>query len=158
MTTIPTYKQYVYGTEQERLTYERAHPDGTLYEHRRVYEPWEPEEADQQRRMAIQLIRGDEWHRSGACRSGRVWERMSCSTCALLGYEPREGWGDGYSVKRDGPNYGGWERAYVQAGQPIPAKWRIAFVQEGDNEAYYDALGRDIVTYGHPGFVKGGRR
>lgn len=152
MTTIPTYEQYVYGTEQERLTFERAYPDDVLYEHRRVYEPWGAEEAEQQKRMAIQLVLGDEWHRSGACRRGEVWERMSCTTCALLGYEPPGGWGDGYSVDRDGPNWGGWQRAYVQAGRRIPAKWREVFVQEGDNQAYYDALGQDIVTYGHPGF------
>lgn len=150
--TLPTFAEYVNGDESTRLTFERAYPTERNYEHERVYEPWDTETADRERAIARQLIAGDEWHRRG--HSGQaVWERMSCGTCALLGYEPRGGWDDGYSVKRDGPNYAGWQRAYVQAGRRIPAKWRVAFSrEEPDYAPYWECLGRDLVTFGHPGF------
>lgn len=82
--------------------------------------------------------------------------RVSCGICALNGYEPRGGWGDGHKVKRDGPNYAGWGRLYVEAMRPIPAAWRPAFIASvtgaDDPEAryvpYMMALRRDVATYG----------
>lgn len=144
------FKRYVFGGETERLDYEREHA-GQCYEHLRVYEPWSIEETRSLRNIARQLLVGDEWHRSGDCRRGEPWERQSCSTCALHGYEPPDGWGDGYSVKESGPNYAGWQRIYVQASHPVPGEWAQAFAHRSDNEKYEEALGRDIATFGHPG-------
>jgi hypothetical protein len=98
--SLPTFAEYVSGDETTRLVFERAYPEskpalvdgaGPGYEHARVYEPWDAETAERENRIARQLLTGDEWHRSGACRRGSQAERMSCGTCALLGYEPRGG-------------------------------------------------------------------
>jgi hypothetical protein len=77
-------------------------------------------------------------------------ERENCSACCLRGYEPRGGFGDGYKVARDGPNYAGWARVYVEAGFAIPKKWRAAFAREqnSDNKAYANALTKSIETFG----------
>ena len=100
------------------------------------------------RRMSLQLFHHGEWaHESDL-------ERESCSACVLRGFVSESAREDGYRSE-DGPNYAGWARCYVQAQYPIPAAWRAAFAQEGhDNRAYYDALGRDLVTFGHPGFTE----
>lgn len=45
------------------------------------------------------------------------------------------------------PNYAGWGRLYVQAGRPIPARFREAF-EAYDNQAYARALRDDIERYG----------
>lgn len=113
-------------------------------------EPWPTEEADGERRIALQLMRGDESHRRGDCKRYGQTARMSCGTCALHGYEPRGGWEPGYRVKDGGPNYAGWARVYVQAGYTIPADWADAFAREraSDNLQYAWALERDILTFG----------
>lgn len=76
--------------------------------------------------------------------------RMNCGACALFGYEPRGGWGDGRNVKRDGPNYAGWARAYVEAGRAIPKRWKDAFEKErqSDNKLYAAALEESIKHFG----------
>lgn len=82
--------------------------------------------------------------------------RRNCGACALMGYEPRGGWGDGFSVKRDGPNYAGWARVYVEAVRAIPKKWEEAFRRElrSNNKAYARALWVSILLFG----VRFGRR
>lgn len=86
------------------------------------------------------------WHGSDKSRD----VRMNCGACALEGYEPRRGWGDGFSVKRDGPNYAGWARVYVEACRVIPNKWKGAFRRElrSDNKAYTQALWVSILLFG----------
>lgn len=76
--------------------------------------------------------------------------RMNCGACVLRGYEPRGGWGDGFSVKRDGPYYSGWARVYVEARMPIPEKWKDAFERErnSDNKLYAAALEEAIKYFG----------
>ena len=82
-------------------------------------------------------------------------ERENCSTCVLNGYEPRGGYEEGYSVRRDGPNYAGWARVFVEAGYLLPKKWKKAFEAErySENTAYAEALEKSIRTFGEPVFV-----
>lgn len=163
-TPLPTFAEYVNGDETTRLVFERAYPEtvdarrvslgvAPGYEHERVYVPWSAEEASQLRAIARQLFRHGEWAHTTAL------ERESCSACVLTGYLSRDSRADGIRPS-DGPNYAGWARVYVEAGYAIPAKWRRAFARAGlgddsesPNPAYFDALGRDLVTFGHPGFI-----
>ena len=48
------------------------------------------------------------------------------------------------------PNYAGWLRVYVQAGEAVPQTWLEAEMVRAANEnpAYYSAIMRDIATYG----------
>lgn len=87
-------------------------------------------------------------HRHGSDRSHDV--RMNCGACVLEGYEPRGGWGEGFSVRRDGPYYAGWARVYVEAMRSIPHRWLNAFRQElcSNNKAYVRALWVSIFTFG----------
>lgn len=113
--------------------------------------PWPADVAASLERSARQMFYGDDWHNSGGCRREGRLGRENCGVCCLLGYEPRGGFGDGYSVRREGPNYSGWARLYVEARRPIPAKWREAFRRElarDANHAYADALARSVVTFG----------
>lgn len=113
-------------------------------------EPWNDEEAQKERSQARSYLYGDEFHNRGGCRrEGRLGQE-NCAQCCLAGYEPRGGFGDGYSVKRDGPNVAGWTRVYVQAERSIPRYWSDAFIDalNSDNRAYADALARDIATFG----------
>ena len=72
--------------------------------------------------------------------------RENCGACCLGGYRPRGGWGDDYS---GAPNYGGWERCWVEAGRSIPPKYSAKFLAALSGEgAYSDALRRDVQTYG----------
>lgn len=72
--------------------------------------------------------------------------KESCGACALNGYGEHD---DGGAVKL-APNYGGWARVYVQAGEPIPARWVEAFLAEinDPNRSYAECLRRDIATFG----------
>lgn len=106
-------------------------------------EKWTETEANQLRMIARQLFTHYKHNNSRL-------ERESCSACVLRGYEPRGGFGDGYSVKRDGPNYAGWARVYVEAGYSIPKRWKTAFEKElqSDNKAYAEALAKSVATFG----------
>lgn len=75
--------------------------------------------------------------------------RENCGACVLNGYISRDDRQNG-ARDSDGPNYAGWARIYVQAGRHIPAKWHKAFDAElaSDNQAYSDALRRDIYIFG----------
>jgi len=85
--------------------------------------------------------------------SSRVDERMECSACTLQGYTPS---GKEYAelkeqTRKDGPNYAGWARVYVEAGAKVPHKWREAFKAEldrTDNPAYVNALRHSIAVWG----------
>lgn len=113
-------------------------------------EKWSPTEASKHMASARNVLYGDPYHMAGKCRHGSAMERMSCSGCAIRGYEPRGGWGDGFSVRDDGPNYAGWARIYVEGQRSIPEKWRNAFEAErnSDNVAYERALEISINTFG----------
>lgn len=148
--TLPTFVDYKNGTEGTRLTFERAYPGLTKeergYEHERIYQTWDAETTERERNIARALFRHGEWaHESDL-------ERESCAACVLRGFVSDSAREDGYQDS-DGPNYAGWRRVYVQAGYPIPERWRTAFALDTDNQAYNDALGRDLVTFGHPGFT-----
>lgn len=146
------YADYVNGTEYERIAYERLfNPDSVKYwyEHNRVYSVWDAEYQLRERQIARQLIIGDEYHRSG--HGGHMDEltRVNCGSCVLQGYQPKYTKDEDHDMLRDGPNYAGWARVYVQSGFSIPTEWRRAFALQGlDNLAYYDAIGRDLVTWG----------
>lgn len=135
---------YVYASEGDRLDYERRYFPGPVtewWQHVQSYQPWGAEEARHYAATARNCMFSH--GHSGA-------RQMSCGACALDGYEPPGGWGDDWLVSRDGPNYAGWARVYVETGRLIPATWRDAFAAQGraDNRAYYDALGRSLVTFG----------
>lgn len=53
-------------------------------------------------------------------------------------------------IRKDNPNYSGWARVYVQAGEPIRKAQAKAFLKEleSDNKAYADALKNDIIHFG----------
>jgi hypothetical protein len=69
--------------------------------------------------------------------------RGSCGACAL------EGYGESNESGSLEPNHSGWERAYVQASRPIPAKYRQAFEDERiAGTPYATELERDITTFG----------
>lgn len=70
--------------------------------------------------------------------------KENCGACVLRGYGERKN-GKPYM-----PNYAGWARVYVQAGEPIPEKWREGFEAErrSGNKAYAEALEADIEKYG----------
>jgi hypothetical protein len=74
--------------------------------------------------------------------------RTNCGACRLTGYLPVPD-GDEPDVPPE-PNYAGWERAYVEAGRPIPAVFREAFedARVDKNRAYAAGLARDIATFG----------
>ncbi len=109
------------------------------------------ENAEHMARMARQQLVGDESHRAGDCRRYGQAARMSCGTCALLGYQPRDlAARDGWDVRFDGPNYAAWQRVYVQGSRPIPERWHAAFdaARTDDNVSMAAALERDIATFG----------
>ena len=53
-------------------------------------------------------------------------------------------------LRKDYPNYAGWARIYVEAGQTITKKQADAFMQEleSDNTAYVEALKQSILYFG----------
>jgi hypothetical protein len=111
---------------------------------------WSDIERDDYGNTARNVMYGDPYHNSGACRRGGPDERENCAGCVLRGYTPRGGWGDDINVRRDGPNYAGWARVYVESQTAIPARWRDAFERElhSDNEAYAAALALSVATFG----------
>lgn len=113
-------------------------------------ERWDADKAQQERLNAWHYMYGDQWHNSGGCRREGRLGRENCAQCCLGGYEPRGGFGDDFSVRRDGPNVGGWTRTYVASGRAIPVEWKAAFMAalDSDNRGYADALARDIATFG----------
>jgi hypothetical protein len=135
--------QYVHGSEESRLDYERRYCDdpGQEYEHKRVYTAWDEAEKRKLRAISIRLLIEHGGH------PGRYSEH--CAACVLSGYSPKYRRDENYEPERDGPDYAGWARVYVEAQRAIPAKWRNAFADQGkDNRAYYDALGRSIMSFG----------
>lgn len=113
-----------------------------------IVEPWPSDVRAREGRMARAMVRGDEYHQKVCGRGAlRTWERESCGTCALLGWRPPNDneWPTGR------PNYGGWARVYVQAGEPIPRAWLPAFVDElndAESASYRECLRRDVATWG----------
>lgn len=107
-------------------------------------EKWEAVEAQRMRRLALLQLtdHGHSW--SFRDRDDRQLTRENCAACVLNGYGDRDEPGD------RAPNYAGWARVYVQAGNVIPKKYRAAFDAElaSDNAAYAAALARDIATFG----------
>ena len=117
----------------------------------RIVETWPEEDRVKMRRNA-QAMFTDEYHASGGCRRDGVLGRSNCGPCVLGGYEPRgEDRDPEWDVKRDGPNYAGWGRLYVEAGYPMKKAWRDAFERDqlgSDNEAYAAALRKSVATFG----------
>lgn len=121
---------------------------GNIIDARPVNEPWSDEEAAKLASLARQVLAGDAFHKRGHDGYGAdVLTRENCGACVLAGYEDPSG---EQTVDRDGPNYAGWARLYVEARRPIPERWRQAFDRElhSDNAAYSAALARDIATFG----------
>lgn len=113
---------------------------------------WDFQESYDMTRLAERSFEHDRHGRS-------VLERENCSGCVLAGYQSseearearRDKTGDMILVDRDGPNYAGWERLYVETRRMIPTRWIPAFLaalERTDNPAYTAALLRDINTFG----------
>lgn len=111
--------------------------------------PWDAKEANQLRLTAQRLLRCDYPH------GNAVLEKENCGACVLHGYQSPSMKKDiklGLRPKEDKytPNYSGWMRVFVQAYGNIPLKYHKGFMYEiehNDNQAYLDALKRDIVTF-----------
>jgi hypothetical protein len=109
-------------------------------------EPWTNEETEraQLRYMAAAAFRhghSNTFHDA----DDEELTRDNCGACALAGYGEHET--DGILQ----PNYCNWARDYVEAGRPIPARWRPAFhavLNADDNPAHHDALLRSLATWG----------
>lgn len=139
------------GTLEAPTTLYLMEPGGTTLGPALIVEPWplSSREGKEAPRIAHQLLTGDPFHRD-TCGRGplREWERQSCGTCALLGWQPADD--DEWPQGR--PNYAGWARVYVQAREPIPRAWMPAFVDElnePENDSYREALRRDVATFGY---------
>jgi hypothetical protein len=107
---------------------------------------WPDLEARELRAQARHLLTAHDRHGSS------VLERVNCGACVLGGYQPSDKSlrTDGHNARKDGPNYAGWARIYVQAGKRIPSGWKDAFyaeVNDTDNESYAAGLRKDISTW-----------
>jgi len=157
-----TARDYTRGTEAERLRLERIEPwiVGDLYEHGKVWTPWQPAEAVKMRATARAILH-DPNHPADHHGDYSDAAVSSCAFCTLHGiaaamYGPRadDDDDDPPTTPTNPPNYSGWERIYVQAGVTIPDHWREAFAWwltadgEAENARYADALGRDVATFG----------
>lgn len=104
-------------------------------------QPWSQEEAQHLSNTARQCLTRHE------CQGKRDPDmRDNCGACVLSGYERREERG---TAKREGPNYAGWVRIYVELGI-VPVKFKkaaLAELERMDNVLYLNALKRDIVTF-----------
>lgn len=122
--------------------------------HVETSEIWSPEEARKHHDMAYNTFYPAE-HAAGRPHTvytlveDEVLVRENRGACVLRGYSSPN-YEDDFDVDRDGPNYAGWARVYVECGRKIPAKWRAAFERErnSDNRAYAHALEVSINTYG----------
>lgn len=108
---------------------------------------WPETEARQLRAISRQLFKHGDWEHTGDL------ERESCSACVLRGFLSESSKADRAAGHDDsaGPNYAGWARVYVEAGEIIPPEFRAAFEAERkrtDNLAYVEALERSIATFG----------
>lgn len=94
---------------------------------------WNDATARLLRRDAVRLL----WEHSG-------WFRRNCGACALRGY--RELTEDGMRE----PNYAGWQRIYVKAGESIPLKYENAFWAglHGEDVDFAYRLALDVNTFG----------
>lgn len=145
---------YVHAGEGARIDFERRYFPADdhdavrreWWQHTQSYQPWNREEARHHAQTALQCINRHDHPMSDRSQL----TRENCGACVLNGYVPR--WTDPteHDINRDGPNYAGWARIYVEAGRIIPVTWREAFAAQGraDNQHYYDALGRSLVTFG----------
>ena len=109
-------------------------------------QPWSADEARKLHAIAQQMLVRHDHNPSDR----DPLTRENCGACVLNGYRPRGGYGDPeMDAPGAGPNYAGWARIYVEAGRPIPAKWRRAFEEQlhSDNSAYSRALERSIATF-----------
>ena len=83
-----------------------------------------------------------------------AFERENCGAEALKGYQSIKSKKLEWRFKE--PNYAGWQRVYVESGFPIPKKYKQAFdfalTKEYDNQAFAEALKKDVKEYGYPQF------
>lgn len=111
---------------------------------------WSEREASQVRRLAWRMFNEHD-HPGYVAHSAaeRKLVQENCGACVLGGWYPK---GTRAATKRLGPNYAGWARLMVEAGRPIPARWRVAFLAElldrTDNEPYRNALQLSVATFG----------
>jgi len=106
------------------------------------------EKMERERRISVQLLTRHDHNLS----DHNPLTRENCSACVLNGYVSREQRADP-EYPKDAPDYAGWGRVYVQAGQYIPLKWAKSFVADqlnSDNLAYAAALRADLVYFGCP--------
>lgn len=92
-----------------------------------IYQSWS---ADEQKRL-VSTARGSWRHGSHADQVARD----NCPGCAL---------------EADNPNYAGWLRIYIQLGKPVSPEAYGAEIAAAldDNPRYYEAVMRDIATWG----------
>jgi hypothetical protein len=90
----------------------------------------------------------DEWTDAGEHTADHVeLVRVNCGACRLDGYDDSRADSHG----KLSPDYAAWTRVYVQAGRPIPQRYRAAFIAElndAENTGYAAALARDVATFG----------
>lgn len=113
----------------------------------RAYTPWSPDELKQggnSRAVARQLMsRHDHGPLDRMRASEREMMRDNCGACALARA------GKDTTDPNQRPNYSGWLRVYIQAGEAVPQAWLEAEMVESakENPAYYNAIMRDIATH-----------
>jgi hypothetical protein len=106
--------------------------------------PWASSEAVRIRTMAAAAFRHGH---PGTFRDNDelTLTRDNCAACAL------DGWDEYTENGIIQPNHCNWARTYVEAGRPIPARWRPAFhatLNATDNPGHHDALLRSLATFG----------
>lgn len=94
-------------------------------------EPWPTEKRRELHAQAVNVSR----HSSHADQIARD----NCGACALS-----------HQTMSDAPDYAGWLRIYIQLGWPMFRKHYNAELDyaEAENPQYYDAIMRDIATFG----------
>ena len=97
------------------------------------YQPWD----DDKRRHLIATARQCWHHYPGHTTDPHRLD--NCAGCALERHN-----------RAEAPNYAGWLRIYIELGKPVYRHHynrEIEYALEG-NRAYYDAIMRDIATFG----------
>lgn len=115
-------------------------------------EPRPSQEAEQLKERAHQILGSHGHTMQFRDKEDRDLTMDNCAACRLGGYNELHGPdGEPGDTGPLAPSYAGWARLFVQAGRPIPAKYREAFEDErtdaGDPE-YAANLARDIKTFG----------
>lgn len=118
-------------------------------------EKWPITEAQQLRAISLRCITQHD------CQGSRFVDmRENCGACTLLGYHSSA---DRRSRDFDGrPNHAGWLRTYIQIGRGTKSAYVARELEDakaghdyGDwqstpNPHYYNAILRDVVTFGCP--------